>query len=218
MIKLFCGYDHREAVALYSFIQSVVARTTGPVSFIPLTGQQRDGTNAFTYERFLVPHLCGYEGWAVWADGDMTCLADISELWDRRDPGYAVQVVKHDYKTRYPIKYRGQPNRDYPRKNWSSLILWNCGHASNGVLSPQYVDRASGAELHRFAWLKDDEIGGLPAEWNWLALEQDYNPNAKLVHHTIGIPLDPLCRLDPWTKEWRENYRAAVRYDPQEGK
>jgi len=94
MIRLFTGWDFRESVGWGVFAQSVVARASEPVSIIPMTGHQFDGSNAFTYSRFFVPHMCNYEGWAIFADGcDQLCLADIKDLWDLRDDRYAVQVV-----------------------------------------------------------------------------------------------------------------------------
>jgi hypothetical protein len=129
-----------------------------------------------------VPALCGYEGWAIFADAsDMVCRADIAELWALRDERYAVQVVKHDYRTKHHRKYVGTEmecaNLDYPRKNWSSLILWNCGHPQNRILTPENVREWSGQQLHGFGWLPDDLIGALPIEWNWLA--QEHGTNAR---------------------------------------
>lgn len=197
MIRLFVGYDPREAVAMHVFNDSVIEHCTLPVSITPLTlkglkGQfsdgHADGSNDFIYSRFLVPHLCGYRGWAIFADGDMLCLGDLAELWKYRDHHHAVQVVKHNYKTKHKTKYLGSKNEDYPRKNWSSVVLWNCGHPSNQILTPEYVEEASGAHLHRFAWLDDEEIGGLPPSWNWLVDEYDFGPYADLLHFTLGTP------------------------------
>lgn len=200
MIKVFVGFDPREAAAYHVFCQSLIARATRPVSIVPLAlpllrdyqETHTDGSNAFIYSRFLVPHLTGFKGWAIFADGDMVLNEDIGELWKLMDDRYAVQVVKHNYKTRSKWKYIGTSmqthNADYPRKNWSSVILWNCGHPSNRVLTPDYVMGATGAKLHRFEHLKDDEIGALPAEWNWLSEEQEQNDEAKLYHYTLGVP------------------------------
>lgn len=194
MIPIYVGFDQREAVAYHTFCQSVLEKSSVPVSFTPLAlntlctykETHTDGSNAFIYSRFLVPYLNRYEGWAIFADGDMICDADIKELWDMRDPSYAVMVVKHDYKTKHPTKYLGNKNEDYPRKNWSSVILWNCGHKDNLVLTPNYIEGASGRMLHRFEHLEDRKIGELPQEWNKLVLEQP--GYAKLYHYTIGTP------------------------------
>jgi lipopolysaccharide biosynthesis glycosyltransferase len=136
MIDLFVGYDPRESAAYHVFCQSVIAKATVPVRFTPLSERalafdgQQDGSNAFVYSRYLVPHLMDYQGWAIFADGDMVCQRDIAELWALRDEQYAVQVVKHAYTSRARMKYIGSPmqspNMNMPRKNWSSLVLWNC--------------------------------------------------------------------------------------------
>lgn len=199
MIRLFAGYDQREAIGYHTFCESVIRYTSEPVAFIPLSGPQKDGTNAFTYARFEVPKLCGYEGWAIFADGcDMVCRSDISELWAMKDGRKAVLVVQHDYQTKHPRKYVGTPmeanNYNYPRKNWSSLMLINCAHPAW-----QEVDHCP----HRFRWLPDSEIGSLPMEWNWLADEQGENANAKLLHWTAGIPAFEHYKDAPMADVWR---------------
>ena len=192
MIRIFAGYDPREAVGFHVFCQSLIERTKEPVAITPFYGKQRDGSNAFIYQRFLVPYFTGFKGRAIFMDAsDMLMLGDIDELNKLFDPTKAVQVVKHDYKTQHSKKYINTPmetkNEDYPRKNWSSLILWNCEHPRNNVLTPDYIDDHSGSDLHRFTWLPDSLIGDLPKQWNVLVGEQD-NPNAKIAHYTLGIP------------------------------
>jgi len=199
-IPIYCGYDPREAAGYHVFCQSVIERSSVPVAFIPLHGPmlsdfdgQKDGTNAFIYSRFLVPHIQQYKGWAIFVDAsDMVVLDDIAKLWALRD-GFnkAVMVVKHDYRTRHKRKYIGTPmeadNFDYPGKNRSSVILWNCDHFANRRLTPELVTESPGSFLHRFQWLADDQIGELPAHWNALAEEQDISA-ASLVHFTVGSP------------------------------
>jgi len=204
VIRIFTGYDKREAQGWQVFCRSLIDQTKEPVSIIPIGGHQRDGTNAFTYSRFLVPAMCDFSGWALWVDGsDMMMRADIGELWALRDEKYAVQVVKHDYRTKHARKYIGTPmesdNADYPRKNWSSVILWNC--ARNRVLSPDFVSNATGAFLHRFTWLDNDKIGELPPEWNVLVGEQE--EAAKLAHFTLGIPGFKAYQDSWYSGEWR---------------
>jgi len=201
VIPCYVGFDTREAAAYHVWCQSVLQRCSQPVAFIPLHGPmlndfdgQKDGSNAFIYSRFLVPYLTGYSGWALFVDGDMVCLEDLAELWKIRESlvfDKAVAVVKHNYKTQHDRKYIGTPmeadNQDYPRKNWTSVMLWNCAHYSNRILTPEFVREASGSFLHRFSWLKDDQIAELPPEWNVLAEEQDA-ACAKLIHYTLGVP------------------------------
>jgi hypothetical protein len=205
MIPVYVGFDPREEAGTHAFASSVLHRASQPVSFVPLhlplfkpfySNAQRDGTNAFTYTRFLIPYLQNWVGWALFCDGaDMLMRADISELWALRDYYKAVQVVQHDYHTKHPRKYCGTKmeaeNRDYPRKQWSSVMLINCGHYSWRQMTPEQVEKMTGPELHRFLWLKDDVIGGLPIEWNWLADEFGQNNEAKLLHWTAGSPAFP---------------------------
>lgn len=138
-----------------------------------------------------MPYLCGFTGHAIYLDGDMVVTADIAELWRLRSHYHAAQVVKHEYKTKAPTKYLGAKNEDYPRKNWSSVILWNAGHYANRCLVPDTVERQTGEHLHRFQWIADERLGELPKEWNWLATEYPYNEAAKLVHFTLGSPCFP---------------------------
>ena len=196
IIRIVVGYDKRESVAYHVFTQSVLEKSSAPVSFIPLSANtlkiynetHADGSNEFIYSRFLTPFLMDFSGWAIFADGDMVCNSDIAELWALRDENKAVQVVKHNYKTKKSVKYLGNKNEDYPRKNWSSLILWNCGHPDNKILTPEFIQEKPGSFLHRFSWLDDSDIGELPLEWNWLAIEYPDNPNANIVHYTLGTP------------------------------
>lgn len=169
-------------------------------SFYPQS--MRDGTNAFIYTRFLIPFLQGFTGHAIFADGaDMLCKADISELWALRQFDKAVQVVKHDYKTKHPRKYVGTKmeadNRDYPCKNWSSVMLINCAHMAWRQMTPEKVAQMSGADLHRFAFIPEDRIGELPKEWNWIVDEQGANREAKLIHWTAGTPAFPAYKNSP---------------------
>lgn len=199
MITCYVGYDPRESLAYHAYCQSVITHTSEPVAFIPLHRPmlanfdgQRDGTNAFIFSRFLVPSLMGFDGWALFVDGDMVVLDDLAKLWALRDDKYAVQVVQHDYKTVHPRKFIGSPlendNIDYEKKNWSSVILFNCAHPSNRIMTRQFVEEASGQFLHRFQWLKDEEIGPLPLDWNHLVNEPNQTQIARLAHYTAGVP------------------------------
>ena len=135
----------------------------------------------------------------------MICQADIKELWDLRDDTKALLVVKHDYQTKAHLKYLDNINENYPRKNWSSVILWNCGHPKHKVLTPEFIANQTGKYLHRFSWLNDDEIGELPKDWNWLAIEYPENKEAKLVHYTLGTP----CFEDYKNTEMAELWHSA---------
>jgi lipopolysaccharide biosynthesis glycosyltransferase len=210
MIPVFIGYDPREAIAFHACANSIIRHASQPVQIIPValnlfkdyTETHTDGSNHFIYTRFLVPYMMQWSGHAIFIDGDMILRDDIAKLWAMRDLTKDVQVVKHDYKTKMPIKYLGSKNEDYPRKNWSSVILWNCNSFPNRILTPEHVMNATGAELHRFSWCADNRIGELPIEWNWLPDEYGENPDAKLLHYTLGAPCFDEFADTPQAAEW----------------
>jgi lipopolysaccharide biosynthesis glycosyltransferase len=213
-IPIFIGYDPREAVAYHTCVNSIIRHASRPVAIIPLalnlfkdyTETHTDGSNQFIYSRFLVPHLMEFTDWAIFIDGDMIVRDDIAKLWDLRNSYMDVMVVKHDYKTRMPIKYLGAKNEDYPRKNWSSVILWNCSSFPNRKLTPDFIEKATGAELHRFTWIDDSRIGELPKEWNWLPDEYGPNLDAKLLHYTLGAPCFEEFKNTPMADDWHSEH------------
>jgi len=228
-VRIYCGYDPRESAGYHTFCQSVMDRASIPCSFIPLHKSmlgdfdgQRDGTNAFIYSRFLVPYFEHYRGWAIFADAcDMVVVDDIAKVWAMRSEfafNKAVAVVKHDYKTRHKRKYIGTPmeadNADYPRKNWSSFMLFNCAHSANMRLTPEVVASSPGSFLHRFQWLADDQIGELPAEWNALAEEQDISC-ASLVHYTVGVPGFPHYQHCDGADHWHRAYKRMTHLETE---
>jgi lipopolysaccharide biosynthesis glycosyltransferase len=210
MIPIFVGYDPRESIAYHVCVNSIIRHSSQPVAITPLAlnlltdykETHTDGSNHFIYSRFLVPHLTNYQGWAIFIDGDMILREDIVNLWNLRNQDHAVQVVKHDYQTKLTTKYLGAKNENYPRKNWSSVILWNCAHPSNSNLTPKLIETSTGKYLHRFSWLKDSEIGELPIEWNWLPDEYGTNTDAKLLHYTLGAPSFHDFADTPQSDEW----------------
>lgn len=212
MIPIFIGYDPREAIVFHVCANSIIRNSSKPVSIIPLAlnlfedykETHKDGSNAFIYSRFLVPHLMDFKGHAIYIDGDMVVKEDIVKLWELRQNHRDVQVVKHDYKTRMPIKYLGSKNEDYPRKNWSSVIIWNCESFSNKRLTPEYVMNSTGKHLHRFEWLEDNRIGSLPVEWNWLPDEFGENTHAKLLHYTLGAPCFEEFHDTEMAQDWHD--------------
>ncbi len=212
MINIFIGFDQRESVAYHVCSNSLLRQATMPLAITPLAlnnlsdyhESHEDGSNNFIYTRFLVPHLMNYQGWAIFIDGDMITRHDIKDLWNLRDESKALLCVKHDYKTKSSRKYLGAKNENYPRKNWSSVVLWNCGHPSNKVITPSFIQSATGAQLHRFTWLQDEEIGDLPIEWNWLPDEFGANTDAKLLHWTLGTPCFKEYAKAPMAELWHE--------------
>ena len=210
--KIFIGFDQREACAYHTFVQSLINHSSIPLDITPLCLKSlvgykelhRDGGNDFVYSRFLSPFLNNFDGWAIYADGDMVCQADILELLKLKDDSKAVMVEKHNYQTKQSKKYFNNKNENYPKKNWSSVILWNCSHPKHKILTPEFIQNQSGKFLHRFSWLDEDEIGEIPLEWNWLALEYPENKEAKIIHYTLGTP----C-----LKEYKDTNMSDIWYD-----
>lgn len=216
MIELFCGYDAREHEGWETFVSSVRRRTTAPINFRRMGAMDMpEGTNEFTYSRFLAPFLCDFKGHAIFCDAaDMVMLADVAELDALFDPQFAVQVVPHAYTTRHPMKYVGTdmhcPNRDYARKNWASVMLINCAHSYWSTITPRTLRTVAGLSLLQFGGLKREEIGFLPDEWNRLVDEGQPVEGAKVLHWTAGIPLFAHYRNAPGADLWRIEYGART--------
>ena len=200
-MKVFIGYDTREDDAYRVCEHSIRRHTSADVEILPIIKsdlmkegiytrpQPEAGSVEFTYTRFLVPYLSGYSGWSLFVDCDFLFTKDVSKLFDLANDGFATMCVKHDYTPRDTIKMDGQKQLAYPRKNWSSCVLWNCAHPAHKVLTPELVSSESGAFLHRFQWIDDSLIGGLPLEWNWLEGEYDKPDEVPaVIHYTQGGP------------------------------
>ena len=216
--NVFVGFDQKEAIAYHTFAQSLIDKSSIPLSITPLSEnnlnnydeQHSDGTNKFTYSRFLVPFLMNYTGWAVYFDGDMICMKDIKELIENINQDFAVLVVKHDYKTKQNQKYFGQKNENYPRKNWSSVIVWNCEHPKNKILTPEFIGSKDGAFLHRFHWLKDNEIGEINKKWNWLAIEYPKIEDPYIIHYTLGTPCFKEYKNTSMSEYWEKTFNRLM--------
>jgi lipopolysaccharide biosynthesis glycosyltransferase len=207
-MKIFIGYDQREELSYKVCEYSLKKNSTTSLEIIPL--KQNDlriqnlywrphdplSSTEFTFTRFLIPRIMQYKGWALFCDSDFLWLNDVRQLFDKIDKKYAVMVVKHDYNPSPIIKKDNKIQYQYPRKNWSSLILWNCEHEKNQYLTTDVINNSSGEALHRFSWLHDDEIGEINKSWNWLVSwyqeTKDDKPNA--LHFTEG---------GPWLEEYK---------------
>jgi lipopolysaccharide biosynthesis glycosyltransferase len=208
MLRIFIGWDQREPIAYEVAKFSLERRASVPVDVRPIKLQELIdrgvytrtvdplASTEFTYSRFFTPFLAGFEGWALFADCDFLFLGDVAELGKYRDPSKAVYCVHHDYQPKETTKMDGKAQTSYPRKNWSSFMLFNCAHPSTRKLTPDVVNRESGAYLHRMQWAADNEIGEIPYTWNFLEGGYDKfatgTPNA--VHFTRG---------GPWFENWQ---------------
>lgn len=201
-LQVFVGWDPREDIAWEVCRHSILSRTDArKVTVTPLVQADlrakglytRDidarAATEFSLTRFLTPHLAGHEGYAIFVDCDFLFLTDIRDVLSEVDPSKAISVVKHDYSPQPGIKMDGSVQYPYPRKNWSSFIVFNCAHPDVQALTPAVVNAAEPAFLHRFNWLQDDSIGEIDKGWNYL--EGWYAPTySKLnaIHYTLGGP------------------------------
>ena len=218
MINVFIGYDSKEKVAYNVLSHSIIQNSTKPVAITPIAlnhlkddfVRERNSLSSteFSFSRFMIPHLMNYQGWALFMDCDMLMFEDVSKLWRMRDDSKAIQVCKHDYIPKEKTKFLGQTQTVYPKKNWSSFMLMNCKKCSS--LTPDYVNRASGLELHQFKWLEGDHlIGDLPLEWNWLVGEYEHKDDVKNVHYTKGGPwFEEYARCD-YSQDWFKNLEES---------
>jgi hypothetical protein len=211
MIRVFIGFDPREAVAFSVLAHSIQARASRPVAIAPLALSQLSGVltrerhplqaTDFSFSRFLTPYLSGFDGWSIFMDCDMLVLDDIARLYELREEHYALMVVKHRHKPREELKFLNQPQSSYEKKNWSSVMLFNNSRCR--ALTPEYVNSASGLDLHQFKWLSDEAlIGELPHCWNHLVGYDTPAAGMSLVHYTLGGPYFDEYRGCEYAAEW----------------
>ena len=232
---VYIGYDRREPeatkVARYSLLQtSSMAFDIHELHELDLRARglydrpfrmegpqridERDGkpySTDFSFTRFLVPALQEYRGWALYCDSDFLFRADVAELFALTDEKFAVMCVKHDHRPSEKLKMDHQRQELYRRKNWSSMILYNCAHPANAALTPHMVNHSAGGFLHAFSWLADDQIGAVPETWNWLEGWSAPDIDPKIVHMTRGIPTMQGYEAIPYADEWRACLDAATR-------
>jgi lipopolysaccharide biosynthesis glycosyltransferase len=220
-LRIFIGWDSREPIAYDVARATALEHASIPLDIQPIKlddlvakgvytrAVDPLASTEFTYSRFFTPWLAGYEGWALFCDCDFMFFGDLAGLLDYNDPSKAVYCVQHDYQPKDSVKMDGKVQTAYPRKNWSSCMWFNCAHPSVRQLTPELINREGGAYLHRMQWAKDEEIGALPTEWNWLEgwNEKPATGYPKVVHYTRG---------GPWFKDWQDvdygdEWRAAAR-------
>jgi len=213
-LRVFIGWDSREDIAYQVARRSLLRHATIPVEVTPIKVQDlvaqglynREidplASTEFTYSRFLTPHLAGFTGWALFVDCDFLFFGDVAKLRQYMNPAHAVACVHHDYTPKEATKMDGVVQTSYPRKNWSSFMLFNCDHPSTKALTAERVNRETGAWLHRMQWAQDDEIGEIPQSWNWLEgwSEKPATGTPDAVHFTRG---------GPWFENWQNVDYAA---------
>lgn len=227
-LTIFIGYDEREHDAYEVCRASLLRHASRPLHIVRLDqaalrragwyrrewrqegrnridlGDLKPFSTDFAFTRFFVPALNLYQGWALFCDCDFLFTADIAQVFDLADDKYAVMCVKHDHNPTEATKMGGVAQTRYHRKNWSSLTLWNNAHPENALLTGYVVNQWPGGWLHAFSWLKDDLIGEIPCEWNWLAgVNEPLATTPAGIHFTLGIPTLPGCGKTPYAGLWR---------------
>jgi lipopolysaccharide biosynthesis glycosyltransferase len=224
--KIYIGWDSREDIAYQACKQSIIDTASVNVDIVPLKQKnlrekgvywrEKDklASTEFTFTRFLLPELTEFTGWALFIDCDFIALDDVKKLFDQKDDKYAVMCAKHDYTPKVGTKMDGKQQHQYPRKNWSSMMLINCGHPSNANLTSELVndEDITGAYLHRFSWLKDEEVGEISHEWNWLVgwYNEPEDGTPKFLHYTEGGPWFPEYYDCEYSNEYYKNERKFL--------
>ena len=192
-LRIFIGWDHRQPVSFAVLAHSIIKHASRPVQITPLVIDtlpiKSVGLTPFTFSRFLVPWLCDYRGHALFLDVDMLVRADIAELFDLADDS-AVMVSKNEKKF-----------------EWASAILFDC--AQNTMLTPEVIEMQT-MPLHKIGWLKEEQVGEFPSEWNHLVGYDSPRDDAKLVHFTQGVPYFPETQDTEYAEEWNQALASSV--------
>ena len=221
ILKIFIGWDSKEDAAYQACKKSLQLHSSMQLNIIPIKQQDLRQKNIyarkidplssteFTFTRFLVPQLSNWTGWALYVDCDFIFLDDVKNLFDQADDRYALMCVQHDYKPTSKLKMDGKAQHVYPRKNWSSAILFNCSHPAHKQIHVN-DETKDGKWFHRFSWLDDSEIGAIDHEWNWLVgwYKEPEDGTPKALHYKEG---------GPWFEEYKdceysEEYKKILSY------
>ena len=228
-LTVYVGYDPREHDAYLVAVKSIRAQASGNVTILPIvmmhavamgfywrptvrsgnklfdSVSQKPMATEFAISRFLIPFYKPQTEWALFVDADVMAMADVSEILDEADPSYAIQCVKHNHiVVDGSEKMDGQIQTSYPRKNWSSVMLWNMAHKGTLRLTLDDVNEKPGLWLHQFGWLEDREIGSIHPAWNYLVGHSDKRIHPKIVHFTDGVPSMKGYESQEYSEIWRE--------------
>lgn len=201
MIRIFLGYDKRQAITYNVARFSIERRSSVPVSITPLIIDQlplkRKGLTDFSFSRFLVPYLCEFKGTAIFLDADILCLEDIEKMsaWVKSDGEWAVAVRKSPH-----------------RFEWASVMKFNCEHPANRILTPEYIETAQG--LHGLNWVDDSLIAELSHNWNHLVGYDEPQSGMSLIHFTQGIPVFQETEGSEYKAEWMAEAKAMNTVSP----
>lgn len=219
MIDVFIGFDEKEEVAFHVLSSSIHKYSSKPVRITPIRLSQlkdifnRDNnklqSTEFSFSRFLVPYLSEYKGYSIFMDCDMLFFEDINKLWNQMDDKYSVMVAKHNYKPKDDIKFLNNKQSSYEKKNWSSMMIFNNEKCKS--LTPEYVNTASGLELHQFKWLENDNlIGEIDLKWNFLVDEYPYEKDIFNAHYTLGGAYFKEYENCSYADKWKQALKQAL--------
>jgi lipopolysaccharide biosynthesis glycosyltransferase len=211
-LKIFIGYDSREKIAFHVLSQSIIENSSIPVVITPIKLENfrkfykrkkglKDSTE-FSISRFLTPYLSNYEGYSLFLDCDFIVKGDIAKLIKivSKDKNKALWCVKHKHNPNETIKFLGEKQLKYNRKNWSSFVIYN--NKKCKILTPKFIEKANGLFLHQFQWTSDKSIGSLPKSWNVLVGYDKIPKNFKALHYTEGGPYFEKYRNSLGSKYW----------------
>ena len=229
-MKIFVGYDPKEDLAFKVCKYSIEKRCKGaeviPLKLSELTERglytresNHMSSTEYAFSRFLVPALMNYTGVAVYCDADTLFRINIEELFAQVKTQYAVSVVHHTYNPEPGVKYNGGKQTSYPRKYWSSVVIWNCDHPSNKRLTVEEVNSKPGLFLHQFKWLDDKEIGVMNREYHWIVgyHKEPVDGTPRVLHYTHGGPWDESRESTEYGALWEREkieYLESIKQPP----
>ena len=209
--QIYIGYEEREHDAYRVCKHTIKRFDSNLIKTIKLRSQNipeykrnwgEPQSTDFTFTRFWVPYLSEFKGYSIFVDCDFLFLDDVQKLTEYINPDLAVSVVQHPtYNPHTEIKMDGVAQHRSFRKNWASLMVFNNEHPSNKILTPDYLNNHKpGIDFHHFKWLKDEEIGSIPLEWNCLDGYYDLK-YPKAIHYTDG---------GPWFDDYKETQYSSL--------
>ena len=236
-LTIFVGWDSNEAIAADVLMYTIDKYKSRPVDFFLLKQQElrdkglytreldKKASNEFSMTRWLTPYLNRQlfpnNRYALFLDCDFVFTGDIYRIFDYKEDA-SINVVKHEYVPKSTTKMKDssgkvQAQKNYPRKNWSSFVLYDCENPIVHKLTLEVVNSESPMVLHRFMLFDDKDVGGFNY-WtkvdgqkipllNHLAGEYKQPTELPLsIHLTLGIPTIHTAVESAYSKEWLDYY------------
>jgi lipopolysaccharide biosynthesis glycosyltransferase len=223
-IRVFVGADESQLVPAAVLEYTIRKHTAGRVEFttmrdlpvpMPKDPAKRPRTG-FSFYRFMLPKLAGYQGRALYLDCDMQVFANLSELWAIPFDG---QTVLCTYQPEPPERWKG--NKSFKPGRHLAVMMLDCSRLDwdvHEIVRGLDEDRYGYTELMSdLAIVPEEQIEErIPVEWN--SLEHYEAGTTKLVHYT-QVPTQPWKNDEsPLRELWLGAFRealAASAIDPQ---